>query len=130
MTIEIERNGTRYFVHTAWMDDGQGTNFSLKEPEEPIFVGNYVDTSSAESTDYRKYAWRQAEDIQEGELSQEDIYDDMEPENDTSDDELEIIYQVTLVNYPDIEEVEEFDSEKEAIDYAKENQVDYDDMEQ
>lgn len=58
----------------------------------------------------------------------EDIYDDMEPENDISDDELEIIYQVTLVNYPDIEEVEEFDSEKEAIDYAKENQVDYDEV--
>lgn len=87
MTIEIERNGTRYFVHTAWMDDGQGTNFSLKEPEEPIFVGNYVDTSSAESTDYRKYAWRQAEDIQEGELSQEDIYDDMSELIEGSDNE-------------------------------------------
>lgn len=87
MTIEIERNGTHYFAHTAWMDDEQGTNFSLEEPEESIYVGNYVDTSSEESTDYRRYAWRQTEDIQEGELSQEDIYDDMSEFIEGSDSE-------------------------------------------
>ena len=50
------------------------------------------------------------------------------PVDSDFDEETDIIYQVSLINYPDIEEVEEFDNQADAIKYAKENQADYDEV--
>lgn len=51
-----------------------------------------------------------------------------EPIDNNLDEETEIIYQVSLISYPDIEETEEFDNQEDAIKYAKENQADYDEV--
>lgn len=53
------------------------------------------------------------------------LKDNLEEAYDESED-LDIIYRVYLINYPDEEEVEEFDNKEEAIQYAKDNQKDYD----
>ena len=50
------------------------------------------------------------------------------PVDSDFDEETDIIYQVSLINYPDIEEVEEFDNQADAIKYAKETQADYDEV--
>ena len=63
-------------------------------------------------------------------LSIDNLLDDEleEPIDNNLDEETEIIYQVSLISYPDIEETEEFDNQEDAIKYAKENQADYDEV--
>lgn len=69
MVVEIIRNGVKFYVHTAWANDTAGTDFSLTEYEEALFVGNYIDRSSAESNLPVKYAWKEIHKVDDENVS-------------------------------------------------------------
>jgi hypothetical protein len=49
-------NGTSSYTHIAYADDNKGTGFS-QEPGTKKYMGMYVDTTQADSTDVTKYGW-------------------------------------------------------------------------
>ena len=77
MVVKTEYNGQDYYLHAAWADDEDGTNFSLTEYEDAIMTGSYTDQSETESTDPSRYAWSLIEE------------DEDEEDEDTDDDSLE-----------------------------------------
>ena len=57
MVVKTEYNGQEYYLHAAWADDEDGTNFSLTEYDDAIMTGSYTDQSETESTDPSRYIW-------------------------------------------------------------------------
>lgn len=49
-------DGKTPYIHFAYADDANGTNFSLTDKNQQ-FQGYYSDYTEADSTDYRKYKW-------------------------------------------------------------------------
>lgn len=49
-------DGKTPYIHFAYADDDEGTNFSLTDKNQQ-YQGYYSDYTEADSTDYRKYKW-------------------------------------------------------------------------
>lgn len=66
------------YYHTAWADDDEGTNFSLTEYADAVYIGTYQDESSTDSTDYTDYSWQViGEDEVEDVENEADLYEDV-----------------------------------------------------
>lgn len=66
------------YYHTAWADDDEGTNFSLTEYADAVYIGTYQDDSSTDSTDYTDYTWQViGEDEVEDVENEADLYEDV-----------------------------------------------------
>ena len=102
----INNNGVYY--HAAWADDTEGTNFSLTEYPGAVYVGNYSDSSSAESANYQDYTWQVVGEVI---VPEDNIEDDTEAleDVDVSDlaDTVESIENDTTVLAGDIQENDE-----------------------
>lgn len=102
----INNNGVYY--HAAWADDTEGTNFSLTEYPGAVYVGNYSDSSSAESANYQDYTWQVVGEVI---VPEDNIEDDTEALEDVvvSDlaDTVESIEDDTTVLAGDIQENDE-----------------------
>lgn len=70
------------YLHAAWATDPDGTNFSLTEFEEALYVGHYTDKSQVESLAPSAYTWKEI-DIEE--VDEEDIDEDTEDYIDLGD---------------------------------------------
>lgn len=65
---EPGENGQTSYLHIAYADDDQGTNFSTSDSENRIYVGTYTDFDPIDSEDYTDYSWQKVkgEDGQDG----------------------------------------------------------------
>lgn len=54
----IESNQAGIYLHAAYATDENGTDFSLTSFPGAVYIGNYMDRSSTESTDPTKYTWK------------------------------------------------------------------------
>lgn len=98
MIAKTEFNGQVYYLHCAFSDDEDGTNFSLTEYDDALMTGTYRDQSETESTDPARYSWRYLatdepieeanDDISEQLLELEEIADNLSADSLTSDTDL------------------------------------------
>ena len=51
MVVKTMFNEQDFFLHAAWADDEAGTNLSLEESSNALFIGRYTDQSSDEIRD-------------------------------------------------------------------------------
>ncbi|MCH4007845.1 MAG: hypothetical protein LKE59_11970 [Eubacterium sp.] len=87
MVVKTKFNEQYFFLHAAWADDEAGTNLSLKESNDALFIGRYTDQSSEESTDPAKYSWQEIEPAEENDPGTfEDLEDRLEELEDAADD--------------------------------------------
>lgn len=75
MIVKTEFNGQVYYLHCAFSDDEDGTNFSLTEYDDALMTGTYRDQLETESTDPARYSWSYISDEEE---STEEDADDIE----------------------------------------------------
>lgn len=56
---EDGKNATQYYIHTAWMKDANGTDFTIANPNGDAYpyVGTLVDVNENDSTNWRDYKW-------------------------------------------------------------------------
>lgn len=78
----VEKDGLYY--HAAFAEDDEGTGFSLTDFDGAVYVGNYVDKSATESTDWTSYSWQVR-----GEVSVTDLEDDTELMESVEESELQ-----------------------------------------
>lgn len=78
----VEKDGLYY--HAAFAEDDEGTGFSLTDFDGAAYVGNYVDKSATESTDWTSYSWQVR-----GEVSVTDLEDDTELMESVEESELQ-----------------------------------------
>ena len=53
------KNGANSYFHIAYANSANGkTDFSVSDPSNRAYIGTYVDTNSADSTDPTKYTWQ------------------------------------------------------------------------
>jgi hypothetical protein len=98
MVAKTEFNGQVYYLHCAFSDDEDGTNFSLTEYDDALMRGTYRDQSETESTDPARYNWsynatdepieEADDDISEQLLELEEIADQLSADSLTSDMDL------------------------------------------
>jgi hypothetical protein len=86
MVVKTKFNEQEYFLHAAWADDEAGTNLSLEESSNALFIGRYTDQSSDESTDPAKYIWQEIERSDDVPGSFDDIEERLEELEDMADD--------------------------------------------
>lgn len=75
MIVKTTYNGQIYYLHCAFSDDEDGTNFSLTEYDDALMRGTYRDQLETESTDPARYSWSYISDEEE---STEEDADDIE----------------------------------------------------
>lgn len=98
MIVKTEFNGQVYYLHCAFSDDEDGTNFSLTEYDDALMTGTYRDQSETESTDPARYSWSYLatdepiedadDDLSEQLLELEEIADNLSADSLTSDMDL------------------------------------------
>lgn len=101
MVIKTEYNGQVYYLHGAFSDDEEGTNFSLNEYEGAVMIGSYTDQSEKESEEPSRYTWQyidedtdqmimesETDDIEERLSELEEISDDLVSSAVTADMDL------------------------------------------
>lgn len=98
MIVKTEFNGQVYYLHCAFSDDEDGTNFSLTEYDDALMRGTYRDQSETESTDPAMYSWSYLatdepieeanDDLSEQLLELEEIADNLSADSLTSDMDL------------------------------------------
>lgn len=86
MVVKTMFNEQDFFLHAAWADDEAGTNLSLEESSNALFIGRYTDQSSDESTDPSKYIWQEIERSDDDPGSFDDIEERLEELEDMADD--------------------------------------------
>ena len=86
MVVKTMFNEQDFFLHAAWADDEAGTNLSLEESSNALFIGRYTDQSSDESTDPAKYIWQEIERSDDDPGSFDDIEERLEELEDMADD--------------------------------------------
>jgi hypothetical protein len=67
MVVKTEYLGGTYYLHCAFADDEEGTNFSLTEYDDALMRGSYTDQSETESSDPSRYSWTYIEENTEEE---------------------------------------------------------------
>lgn len=50
-------DGKPSYLHIAYANDTEGGGFSVSDSEGKIYLGQYVDSTEADSTDYKRYSW-------------------------------------------------------------------------
>lgn len=65
MVNEYTANGVTVYTHVAWANDTNGGDFSLVEFDGARFMGNIVNESAAEITDFKQYEWNPIEGSQD-----------------------------------------------------------------
>lgn len=50
-------NGINSYIHIAWANDTNGTDFSTSVSTNKLYMGTYSDSNVADSTNYRDYNW-------------------------------------------------------------------------
>ena len=87
MVVKTKFNDQDFFLHAAWADDEAGTNLSLEESNDALFIGRYTDQSSEESTDPAKYSWQEVESTSDEDAgSLEDLEERLDDLEDATDD--------------------------------------------
>jgi hypothetical protein len=98
MVVKTKFNEQDFFLHAAWADDDAGTNLSLEESNDALFIGRYTDQSSEESSDPAKYSWQEIDDSYDDPGSFDDLEERLEELEDAADD----LYADAEVNSMDI----------------------------
>ncbi|MGI6721053.1 MAG: hypothetical protein ACOX4I_00630 [Anaerovoracaceae bacterium] len=110
MVISVVRDGTTYYLHTAWAEDPDGTGFSLTEFDDALCVGTYQDTSPDESTDPGRYNWDEidygtpdADDETDTAVDIDSVVDDIGADIDDMDDALSEVDAKTRITENNLE---------------------------
>jgi hypothetical protein len=90
MVVKTQYMGGYYFLHCAFADDEEGTNFSLTQYDDALMRGSYTDQSETESSDPSRYTWTYIEEASEEETDTDEEESDLEERlsdlEDVSDD--------------------------------------------
>lgn len=90
MVVKTQYMGGVYFLHCAFADDEEGTNFSLTQYDDALMRGSYTDQSETESSDPSRYTWTYIEEASEEETDTDEEESDLEERlsdlEDVSDD--------------------------------------------
>ena len=56
---EDGKSATQYYIHTAWMKDANGTDFTVENPQGVAYpyIGTLVDTNEKDSSNWHDYKW-------------------------------------------------------------------------
>lgn len=82
MVVKTQYMGGDYFLHCAFADDEEGTNFSLTQYDDALMRGSYTDQSETESSDPSRYTWTYIEEAEEEETDSDEEESELEAVSD------------------------------------------------
>jgi hypothetical protein len=78
MVVKTQYMGGYYFLHCAFAEDEEGTNFSLTQYDDALMRGSYTDQSETESSDPSRYTWTYIEEAEEEETDSDEEESELE----------------------------------------------------